>query len=366
VKGKGRTIFSGIQPTGIPHLGNYLGALQNWVQLQRGASADDELFFSIVGLHAMTAPFTPDKLRADRRDMMATLLSIGLDPEKVTIFHQDDVPEHAELSWYFTCMTPVGKLKRMVAWKSKSTAVQSARRLVDSGRANLVNEDMLDEDAHLLLGLLSYPVLQTADILLYRATHVPVGEDQVQHLELARDIAALYNRQHKKNYFPLPAHLLTPTKRVLSLRDAKQKMSKSSTDELSRISLADEDTEIQRKIRRAITDGIRTLEYDPVERPGVSNLLMLLSTMHSAKLSPEEWATDLNERSGDQSSGLLLKSTVTEAIIETIRPFRDSINRLRRDPGYLQTLERHGSRKARDKASATMTDVRRTVGLCSD
>ncbi|KAG8695935.1 Tryptophan--tRNA ligase, mitochondrial, partial [Ceratobasidium sp. 394] len=206
-----KTIFSGIQPTGIPHLGNYLGALVNWVSLQRNAAPNDRLFFSIVGLHALTLPQDPVKLRRERLDLLATLLAVGLDPRRSVIFCQDQVPQHTELAWMLNCTTPMGKLQRMTTWKSKLALARNAN-----------SADEVDE-SHLNLGLFAYPVLQAADILLYRATHVPVGEDQQQHLELSRDLADLFNRTHKETVFPLPQHIITPAKRILSLRDPAQK-----------------------------------------------------------------------------------------------------------------------------------------------
>lgn len=159
--------------------------------------SDQELLFSIVGLHAMTVPHKPERLRTERRDMMAVLLAIGLDPHRVTIFHQDEVLEHAELAWYLNCITPIGKLHRMTTWKSKLATVRNAQ-----------SEEDIDESG-LCLGLFAYPVLQAADILLYRATHVPVGEDQVQHLELSRDLADLFNRTYRQRFFPLPQHVIS-------------------------------------------------------------------------------------------------------------------------------------------------------------
>ncbi|KAI0781518.1 hypothetical protein BD413DRAFT_505955 [Trametes elegans] len=213
-----RVVFSGIQPTGLPHLGNLLGALLNWVKLQRDAAPDDQLIYSIVGWHALTLPQDPKALSAARSDMFAVLLAVGLDPKRSIIFHQDENLHHAELAWILNCITPVGKLKRMTTWKSRLATSRNAR-----------DESEIDESL-LNAGLFTYPVLQAADILAYRyvcdlqrrtgilddthsATHVPVGEDQQQHIELCRDLADGFNRTFKtkdsKKLFPLPQHVVS-------------------------------------------------------------------------------------------------------------------------------------------------------------
>lgn len=355
-------IFSGIQPTGIPHLGNYLGALRNWTDLQASAAPNESLFFSIVGYHALTMPQDPAKLRVERTEMMATLLAIGLDPQRSTVFHQDHVSEHTELAWILNCLAPFGRLARMTTWKSK---LATARNGSEAEQAAV-------DDRDLSLGLFAYPVLQAADILLYKATHVPVGEDQVQHLELSRDMAELFNRRFKRrNFFPLPAHIITPTKRVLSLRDPTSKMSKSAPDVNSRIFITDTPEQVSSKIRKAVTDSEATLAYDPQDRPGVSNLLLLLSTLEgrlsgtSSEEDPTQCAQRLNVevQVKGASSGQYLKAALTEAIIETLRPIQSELHRLRKEPGYIQQMEDLGSAKAKQVASATIAEVKNLVGL---
>lgn len=355
-------IFSGIQPTGIPHLGNYLGALRNWVDLQNASrDTSDELYFSIVGYHAITMPQNPSRLRTERSEMMATLLAIGLDPQRCTIFHQDHVAEHTELAWILNCLASFGKLHRMTTWKAK---LATARNVSDS-------TDVDDKD--LSLGLFAYPVLQAADILLYKATHVPVGEDQIQHLELSRDLADVYNRRFKRT-FPLPAHIITPTKRVLSLRDPTSKMSKSAPDANSRILLTDTPEEVRRKVRKAVTDAEVKLSYQPDQRPGVSNLLAILAALKSQtapgtvemeNAGPEEWAERLNQEISESgaSSGQHLKATLTDAVVETLRPIQAELERLRKDPGYLTEMEQLGKQKAQTVARRTMSQVRKSIGL---
>ncbi|SNX84977.1 probable MSW1 - tryptophanyl-tRNA synthetase, mitochondrial [Melanopsichium pennsylvanicum] len=358
-----RVILSGIQPTGIPHLGNYLGALRNWVSLQDSSLPSDSLYFSIVGFHAITLPQNPSVLRTERSEMLATLLAIGLDPRRCTIFHQDQVPQHTELAWILNCITAFGKLNRMTTWKSKIATAKNAGE----------NTDVEDKD--LSLGLFAYPVLQAADILLYKATHVPVGEDQIQHLELSRDLADVYNRRFKKKgFFPLPQHIITRTKRVLSLRDPLSKMSKSAPDINSRILITDTPEQVKNKIKKAVTDAEASISYSPDSRPGVSNLLSILAALKSPTiqnttsantLGPEEWAERLNKdiETTGASSGQYLKATLTEAIVETLRPIQAELDKLHKDPGYLLQMEKLGKDKAQTVARTTMAQVRKAIGL---
>ncbi|KAF4604341.1 Tryptophan--tRNA ligase, mitochondrial [Pleurotus pulmonarius] len=338
-----RVILSGIQPTGTPHLGNYLGALSNWVQLQRCSSPNDTLLYTIVGWHALTLPQDPKKLLQSRREMLATLLAIGLDPKRSIIFHQDHNPHHTELAWILSCLTPFGKLKRMTTWKS---------RLADSRNANSeseVNESLLNA------GLFTYPVLQAADILVYRATHVPVGEDQTQHLELSRDIAQIFNQTYKR-LFTLPEQLSTPSKRILSLKNPAAKMSKSAPDVQSRILLTDSHTQIKAKIRSAVTDSVPGITYDPETRPGTSNLLTILGACTNREGS-DVAADYLNKGHGE------LKADVAEAIEGLLRGPRNEFERLREERGYLDDVAKDGAERARALSEVTILEVRRRIGL---
>ncbi|KAG0083621.1 Tryptophan--tRNA ligase, mitochondrial, partial [Podila epicladia] len=269
-------IFSGIQPTGQPHLGNYLGAISNWVTLQEQAhDANETLLFSVVDLHAITMPQNPDKLRKERREMAVTLLACGIDPKKCILFEQSKVSGHAELAWILNCMTPFGWLARMTQWKSKMGVTRGIQSLED-----------VNSTAGLQLGLFAYPVLMAADVLLYKATKIPVGEDQVQHLELARDIAVTFNKTVKQPFFPLPRPVITETKRVMSLRDPTNKMSKSDPSDQTRINLVDTPKVIRSKIRKATTDEIRGISYDRAERPAVANLVDMYAAI--GKVSVED------------------------------------------------------------------------------
>ncbi|KAG5640737.1 hypothetical protein DXG03_007366 [Asterophora parasitica] len=376
----GRVIFSGIQPTGVPHvsielnlsafcfaneiaqLGNYLGALSNWVKLQKTAAPDDELLFSIVGWHALTLPQDPETLATSRRDLLATLLAIGLDPKRSVLFHQDHVcaklsgrdpflslsqnQAHTELAWILNCITPIGKLRRMTTWKT---------RLAASRNAN--NESEVDESL-LNAGLFTYPVLQAADILAYRATHVPVGEDQTQHLELCRDLADIFNRTFPSSrpLFHLPSQLNTISRRILSLRDPTSKMSKSSPDLQSRILLTDTEAQIKSKIRSAVTDSIVGITYDPVARPGTSNLLTILAACTDDDVS------EVVRRYEGKGHGHL-KEDVAEAVEEMIKGPRAEFERIRHETAFLEEVARSGAEKARDRSEITMTQVRERLGL---
>ncbi|KAJ7221511.1 hypothetical protein GGX14DRAFT_429924 [Mycena pura] len=344
---KRRTIFSGIQPTGIPHLGNYLGALSNWVKLQDEGNPQDTFIFSIVGWHALTLPQNPKELAASRRDMLAVMLAIGLDPKRSIIFHQDSNAMHTELAWILSCITPTGKLRRMTSWKT---------RLAQSRNAN--DESEVDESL-LNAGLLTYPVLQAADILLYRATEVPVGEDQKQHLELSRDIADTFNHTFKgpSPIFPSPAALITPTKRILSLKDPTSKMSKSTPDPTSRILLTDSASQIAAKVRGAVTDSISSgVTYDTVARPGTSNLLSIL-----AACSDEDVQVVAERCEGMSHSAL--KGQVADAVEALIARPRAEFTRIRADEGYLEQVARDGAAAARDLSARTMEKVRERIGL---
>ncbi|KXN80724.1 Tryptophan--tRNA ligase, mitochondrial [Leucoagaricus sp. SymC.cos] len=324
-------VLSGIQPTCVPHLGNYLGAVSNWVKLQETADPQDGLLFMIVGWHALTLPQDPKRLAAERWDMLATLLAIGLDPKRSIIFHQDHV-HHVELAWLMNCISPVGRLFRMTTWKSR---IATSRN-----------------------GLLTYSSLQAADILVYRATHVPVGEDQTQHLELTRDLADSFNKTFKSKgpLFPLPVLVGTQSRRVLSLKDSS-KMSKSAPDVSSRILLTDSPSQVKVKIRGAVTDTIQGITYDPINRPGTANLLTILAACTN------EDAAKVATRCEGQGHGVL-KADVAEAVTELLRKPQGEFARIREERVYLVQVADEGARKAKELSNETMRHVRECVGLC--
>ncbi|KAL6100407.1 wars2 [Pungitius sinensis] len=326
----GGRVFSGIQPTGVPHLGNYLGVLENWVGLQ---DRYPSVLYSIVDLHSITQPQDPAKLRSNVLDMAASLLACGIDPERAILFQQSQVSEHAELSWILGCLTSMPRLRHLPQWKMKS---------------KLKNEGSV--------GLYTYPVLQAADILLYRSTHVPVGEDQVQHLELAQDLARIFNNRYG-DLFPEPAALLSSTRKVKSLRDPAAKMSKSDPQTMATISLDDSPDAIALKLRRAVTDFTSEVSFDPEARPGVSNLV----TIHAAvaAISPEEAVS----RARGMDTGAY-KALVAEAVVLRLAPIREEIWRLRGDRAHLEAVLARGARRARELATPVLREVRRRVGFC--
>ncbi|KAI9887760.1 MAG: Tryptophan--tRNA ligase, mitochondrial [Watsoniomyces obsoletus] len=337
-------IFSGIQPTGIPHLGNYLGALRQWVTLQNEATPDTRILYSIVDLHALTITPDPDRLRQQRRETLAVLLAIGLNPERCTIFFQSQVPAHSELMWLLSCRATMGSLSRMTQWKAKMGPV------INTTSASEISP------FDLRLGLFSYPVLQAADVLVHRATMVPVGEDQVQHLELTRDLASKFG-----DLFPSPKTLLAPAKRVRSLRDPTVKMSKSQGHEMSRIMLTDTPSIIDSKIRGARTDMDSSVTYDPSQRPGVANLIELLSEFDPQKRSPEDVAREYRNK-----TLLELKNAVITAVIDGLKGIREEYERIiKNDEGrrYLDHVSQTGATKARESAEETMALVRQSVGI---
>ncbi|XP_073473624.1 tryptophan--tRNA ligase, mitochondrial [Aquarana catesbeiana] len=329
-QGAAPRVFSGIQPTGIPHLGNYLGALQSWVKLQDEFSS---VLYSIVDLHSITVPQDPRSLRESILDMTACLLACGIDPEKSVLFQQSQVPEHAELGWVLGCLTSMPRIRHLPQWKIKSQTQKSEGSV----------------------GLFTYPVLQAADILLYKSTHVPVGDDQLQHLELTQDTARIFNHRYGQ-FFPIPKTLTTTSKKIHSLRDPSAKMSKSDPQKLATVRLTDSPDEISLKFRKAVTDFTSEVTYDPEGRPGVSNLVAIHSAVTG--LTPEDVV--------EQSRGLetaQYKLVVAEAVIEKLTPIRGEIQRLRADEGFLRVVLNQGAVRAREVAAPVYDAVCRLVGF---
>ncbi|XP_014559842.1 hypothetical protein COCVIDRAFT_13230 [Bipolaris victoriae FI3] len=365
-----KVIFSGIQPTGIPHLGNYLGALRQWVRLQDEASPDTTLLFSIVDLHAITIKQDARELATWRKEMLASLLAVGLDPKRCIIFTQSSVKQHAELMWILSCGASMGYLGRMTQWKAKLSLPADSSPLDPSPN----NKDALK------LGLFSYPVLQAADILLYNTTHVPVGEDQAQHLEFTRELAIGFNHVYSSSpsssntttttavgvgapILTIPQTLLSPAKRIMSLTDPTKKMSKSDPRPKSRILLSDSRDDIFAKIKSALTDSVEGVSYDRETRPGVSNLVDLLwhfgANGGGGAASPEELARDLRDL-----SMRALKEKVADTVDGGISGVRERYLELMR--GDQAELVRHadeGARRAEEIAERTMVRVRNALGI---
>jgi tryptophanyl-tRNA synthetase len=324
-------IFSGVQPTGNLTLGNYLGAIRNWVRLQD----DYTCIYCVVDLHAITVPQDPADLRRQTREVAAALIACGIDPARSIMFVQSSVPAHAELAWVFSCVTPLGWLNRMTQFKDKA----GKRR------------------DQALAGLYVYPVLMAADILIYRATHVPVGEDQKQHLELSRDIAGAFNRQFDTEFFPIPEPLiLGEATRVMSLRDGTAKMSKSDPSDMSRINLTDDADTIAQKIRRAKSDSVMGITHDPENRPEATNLLVIYAAL--ADRPRAEVEEEFREASFSQ-----FKVALADLAVERLGPVNAEMRRLLEDPGYVDGVLREGHERASAMAADNMAQVHDIVGF---
>jgi tryptophanyl-tRNA synthetase len=324
-------VFSGVQPTGNLHLGNYLGAIRHWVRLQDS----HECIYGIMDLHAITVPQDPAALRKATREVAAALIASGVDPQKSILFPQSAVSTHAELAWILGCHTPLGWLNRMTQFKEKA----------GKQRDNAA------------LGLYSYPVLMAADILGYKATHVPVGEDQKQHLELARDIAGAFNRAYGREYFPLPEPLiLGEATRVMSLRDGKNKMSKSDASDMSRINLTDDADAIANKIRKAKSDMVEGISYDPETRPEVANLLNIFAALSDV---PRK---EIEARYAS-SNFAQFKKDLTDLAVDKLSPLTARMRVLLDDPANIDAFLQVGAEKANDIASKHLAEVKDIVGF---
>ena len=324
-------IFSGVQPTGNLHLGNYLGAIKNWVKMQD----DFDCIYCIVDLHAITVPQNPVELTSNTREVTAGLVAAGIDPKRSIIFNQSRIAAHSELAWILNCFTPLGWLNRMTQFKEKA----------GKKRDNAV------------LGLYGYPVLMAADILLYHATHVPVGEDQKQHLELSRDIVGAFNRTYDRDYFPLPEPMiLGQATRVMSLRDGRSKMSKSDASENSRINLTDDAETIQRKIRRAKTDSEPGMSYDPENRPEATNLLGIY-----AALADENVEAVALRYADDGFSNF--KDDLADLATAKLEPISAEMHRLTSSNDFIDGILRDGAERAAAIAEPNLRNIKEIVGL---
>ncbi|XFA74007.1 tryptophan--tRNA ligase [Thermosynechococcaceae cyanobacterium Okahandja] len=328
-----KRVLSGVQPTGSLHLGNYLGAIRNWVAGQ----ANYDNYFCVVDLHAITVPHDPAVLAANTYTVAALYLACGIDPNHATIFVQSHVSAHAELTWLLNCITPLNWLEDMIQFKEKA----------------------VKQGENVAAGLLDYPVLMAADILLYDADLVPVGEDQKQHLELTRDIAARVNYLFARNQAPilkLPEPLIAKAgARVMSLTDGTKKMSKSDPSDFSRINLLDPPDEIRKKIKRCKTDPIRGLTFDDPDRPEANNLLGLYQVLSGQ--TKEAVAAECAEMGWGQFKPLL-----TDAMIAALTPIQQRYHEIMADPSYLKDLLKAGRDKAATVANATLERVKLAFG----
>ncbi len=326
-------VLSGIQSTGNLHLGNYLGAIRNWVEGQ----SQYENYLFVADLHAITVPHNPVSLAADTYTLAALYLACGLDLKYSTIFVQSHVPAHSELTWLLNCITPLNWLEDMIQFKEKA----------------------VKQGENVSVGLLDYPVLMASDILLYQPDKVPVGEDQKQHLEITRDIAARFNYLFARDnpVLKLPEPLIRKEgARVMSLTDGTRKMSKSDPSELSRINLLDTPEQIQQKIKRCKTDPIKGLTFDNPERPECNNLLTLYMLL-SGK-TKQEVASECQDMGWGQFKPLL-----TQTVIDALKPIQDKYQEIMADKGYLESVLQTGRQKAEAIANDTLTGVKVALGF---
>lgn len=323
-----KRVFSGVQPTGNIHLGNYLGALKQFIELQD----DHECIYCIVDEHAITVPQNPKELRSHILDVASLYLAIGVDPKRSIVFVQSDVPAHAELSWILTCSSYTGELYRMTQFKSKSQNKESTPT-----------------------GLLMYPVLMAADILLYDTDIVPVGNDQKQHIELTRDLALRVNNTIKKIFVVPEGRFMREGARIMALDDPTQKMSKSAENIHSRISLLDEPSKIKKSIMKATTDSDGIVKFDPVNKPGISNLLTIYSSM-SGKTIPALELEYEGHGYGD------FKKDLVEVTVSALEPIKSRFNEIRNSDELTEILK-DGAARANDIAVKTLKRVKDTFGL---
>jgi len=326
-------ILSGVQPSGDLHLGNYLGAIKNFVTLQD----EYECFFCVVDLHAITVWQDPKQLSNNIRQVIAAFIASGIDPNKNVLFSQSQVPQHAQLAWIFNCVTRMGWLNRMTQFKDKAGK--------DKENASV--------------GLFSYPTLMAADILIYLATHVPVGEDQKQHLELTRDIAQKFNNDFNTNFFPLPEPLIMGVAtRVMSLKDGTKKMSKSEVSDYSRIMLSDDVDSIVQKIKKAKTDSLPLPNNikDAEGRPEVLNLLSIFAALNDKKTS-----VVVEDYAGKEF--FAFKRDLADLLVNKITPIADEIKKLMKDSSYLDEIIKIGREKAIEEAEPVLNKVYDIVGI---
>ncbi|WP_333023991.1 tryptophan--tRNA ligase [Wolbachia endosymbiont of Pentidionis agamae] len=326
-------VFSGIQPSGSIHLGNYLGAIKQWLDLQEKYKS----FFCIVDLHAITSnTLTADELKNNTLKTAATYIACGIDPKKSLIFNQSAVSQHSELCWILGCSTPLGWLNRMTQFKDKT----SDGKILAS------------------LGLYSYPVLMASDILLYKAKYIPVGDDQKQHLELACSIASTFNNHYKKDYFVLPEALfINSSARIMSLKNGTKKMSKSESSDYSRININDPDDLIIKKIRKAKTDSI--LGFDPSsleKRPEIRNMVNIYSVL--SNISIGEVCKKMDQKSIEH-----FKNKLADLLIATISPIRKELNNLLKDQSYLCTILKEANEQVVNIADQNMREIKNIVGF---
>lgn len=326
-----KTALSGIQTSGNLHIGNYLGSIRHWIDMQN----EYNCYFFLADLHSITTPLDAEDLRNSTIEIAATYLAAGIDPKKSTIFRQSAVKEHCELAWMLSCVTPISWLKRMTQFKDKA------------GK----NQDNANT------GLFTYPILMAADILLYNADLVPVGDDQKQHLELTRDIAGVINRKFEKDILKVPEPLIQgAATRVMSLRDGTKKMSKSDVSDASRVNLTDSPDLIKTKLKKSKTDNLAEITYEPETRPEISNLINIFCALSKQK---QEAIIDQYQGKGFA----ILKNDLADLIISELQPMNESYKKIIQDKNYIEKTLNEGAEKARVAAQKTCSAVAKEFGL---
>lgn len=323
-----KTIFSGVQPSGTMTIGNYIGALQQFVELQH----DYNCYFCIVDQHAITVPQDPATLKQNIRSLAALYIAVGIDPNKATLFIQSEVPAHAQAAWMLQCISYIGELERMTQFKDKSAGKEAVSA-----------------------GLLTYPPLMAGDILLYNADLVPVGEDQKQHLELTRDLAERFNKKYAEIFTIPDIHLPKVGARIMSLQDPTKKMSKSDVNKKGFISLLDEPKQIEKKIKSAVTDSEGIVKYDKENKPGVSNLLAIYSIFSGKSIE------DLEKEYEGKGYGAF-KGDLAQVVVEKLKPIQDRYYELIDSPELDEILDK-GAQKANEVASETVRKMEKAMGL---
>ncbi len=325
-----KIILSGIQATGKLTLGNYLGAIDNWIRMQE----EYDCYYMIANLHSLTVRNNPEELKNNTLKILAIYIAAGLDPEKNTIFIQSQVKEHAELGWILDCYTYMGELSRMTQFKDKSAK-----------HADNINA-----------GLFTYPSLMAADILLYQADLVPVGEDQRQHLEITRDIAERFNKLYGKTFVIPEAYVRKESARIMGLQDPESKMSKSATNPNDVIFIEDEPEVIIKKFKKAVTDSENKIKFDPENKPGVSNLMQIYSAITGKNM--EEIETEFEGKGyGD------FKMTIANSVVDRLKPIQDKYKEILNNSEYLEKIYTEGAEKAKEVASKTLKDVKNKIGI---
>lgn len=346
------TILTCAQPSGILTLGNYLGALRNWATMLDEA----ECFFGIVDMHSITARIVPSQLRKNTISCLAQYIACGMDPSKSHLFVQSHVIGHAELAWVLGCITPIGDLQRMTQFKEKAARLGFFISDEEESGGLRFQHEGARAQASVNSGLLFYPVLMAADILLYNAERVPVGEDQRQHLELCRDLARRFNHMYSDTFHIPEAYIPREGARIRSLQNPVKKMSKSDDDPLATIFILDEPQRIRKKIMSAVTDSSAEISYDEEKKPGVSNLLQILSAATGKTINT--WVQEFEGKGYAE-----LKKQTAEAVIEMLLPVQKRYNEIMEDRSYLDQVQKAGAEAAQRRAYRTLSKVYRKIGF---